>query len=136
MPLKGADKHRRRLARLSGPEVTRVCGAVVYEGADTIRAYAYQKIGAGSVQGKGHVVSAPGDFPNREFGDLQNGLEARQTGALTAEVVSKAPHAKPLEFGTSRMEARPYMRPSRDAKEKEIRDRFASQMNKLVKRSG
>lgn len=32
--------------------------------------------------------------------------------------------------------ARPYMRPARDAKAKEIRKRMAEQMNKLVKRSG
>lgn len=170
MPLKGAKKHTDRLRKLSGPEVVRIAGAVVYEGADMIRAYAHQKISAGSVSGKGHEASAPGDFPNRDTGILQANIEARQTGALTAEVVSRAPYAAALEFGSERKagaaarsfagvkspygpnkikygpvkmefgdsttEARPYMRPSRDAKEKEIRKRFASQMNKLVKRSG
>lgn len=136
MAIKGAKKHRDRLKKLSGAQVVKVAGAVVFEGADTIRAHAHRSISAGSVSGKGHVASKPGEAPNRDTGILQANLESRKTGALTAEVVSKAPYAAALEFGTSRVAARPYMRPARDAKKKEIRERFASQMSKLVKASG
>ena len=136
MPMKGAKKHTDRLRKLSGAAVVKVAGAIVYEGADTIRAYAHRRISAGSVSGKGHVASKPGEFPNRDTGILQANLEARQTGALSAEVVSKAGYAAALEFGTSKMAARPYMRPSRDAKAKEIRKKFRDQMSKLVKASG
>lgn len=135
MSLKGADKHLRRLRALNAGAV-RVAGAIVYEGADTIRAEAHRSISAGSVSGKGHVPSRPGEPPNRDSGVLQAHLKAQRTGPLTAEVRSEAPYAAALEFGTSKMAARPYTRPARDAKKAEIEKRFAEQMNKLVKSSG
>lgn len=136
MAWKGADEHLARLRKLSGSEVVRVAGAVVVEGADTIRAEAFRSISRGSVSGKGHVASSPGEPPNRDTGELQANLEAVQTGPLTAEVRSKAPYAAALERGTSKMAARPYMRPARDKKRDQIEKRFAAQMSKLVKRSG
>ena len=136
MPMRGADKHIARLKKLAGPEAVRVVGAIVYEGADAIRAKAFRLVSEGSVSGKGHVPSAPGEPPNRDTGTLQANFETRQTGPLSAEFVSKAPYASALEFGTSKMAARPHIRPARDATVKEIRKRMAEQMNKLVKRSG
>lgn len=136
MSLKGADRHRRRLKTLSGDAVIRIAGAIVYEGADAIKAEAQHLITAGSVQGKGHIRSKPGEPPNREFGTLDSHIEARKTGPLTAETVSSAPHARPLEFGTSKMAARPYMRPARDKKAPEIQRNFTEKMTKLVKASG
>jgi HK97 gp10 family phage protein len=136
MPIKGADKHVARLRKLGGPEATRIAGAIVYEGADMIRAEAFRSISAGSVSGKGHVRSLPGEPPNREFGGLQAGFETIQTGPLTAEFRSESDHAAPLEFGTSKMAARPYVRPARDKLAPAIRARFAEQMNKLIARSG
>lgn len=135
MGLKGGDKHLRRLRRLSAA-ATKVAGAIVYEGADMIRADAFQKISAGSVSGAGHKPAAPGAYPNRDTGVLQANLKVARTGPLTAEVRSEAAHSAPLEFGTSKMAARPFMRPSRDAKKPEIEKRFAEQMSKVVKQSG
>ncbi|MXP42984.1 HK97-gp10 family putative phage morphogenesis protein [Allopontixanthobacter sediminis] len=136
MGFKGADKHIARLRKLSSQRVVALAGAVVFEGADTIRAEAFRSISAGSISGAGHQASAPGDAPNREFGDLQAGLKAVKTGALTAEFRAEAPHSKPLEFGTSKMAARPFARPARDKKIKEIRADYVEKMNKLVKASG
>lgn len=136
MPLKGRQKHVNRLKRLSGPEVVKLAGSIVFEGADTVRAEAHRLVSAGSVSGKNHVASAPGEPPNRDTGNLQAHMETEQTGALEAEFRSMAGHAAPLEFGTSKMEARPYVRPARDTTAPKIRKRFAQQMNKLVKRSG
>lgn len=136
MGFRGLDKHLRRLKRLQGPEVERMAGAVVYEGADTIRAEAFRMVSAGSVSGAGHVASKPGEPPNRDTGDLQAGFQTAQTGRVSAEFRSTAPHALPLERGTSKMAARPHIRPARDKKAPEIRDRLAEQFDKLVKRSG
>ena len=136
MALRGLDKHLRRLRRLSGPEVERIAGAAVFEGADTIRAEAFRMVSAGSVSGAGHVASKPGEPPNRDTGDLQSHFETVKTGRVSAEFRSEAQHAKPLEFGTSRMAARPHIRPARDKKAEEVRDRFAEQINEFVKRSG
>lgn len=134
--MKGADRHIRRLRRLSGAEVVRVAGAIAFEGADTIKAEAQRLITAGSVSGKNHVPSAPGEPPQNDTGNLKSKIVTQQTGKLSAEVRSEAAYAAALERGTSTMAARPYMRPARDTKAKGIRKRFVEQMDKLVKRSG
>lgn len=136
MPMKGLDKHLRRMRRLSSAEVTRAMGFATYEGADAIRVEAFRSISAGSVSGAGHVASAPGEPPNRDTGTLQANLEALSTGALKAEVRSSARYARALEFGTSRMAARPYMRPARDKMLPEVRNRLVAQIDAIVKRSG
>jgi len=134
--MKGRDGHIRRLKRLSGREVVEAASKVVYVGADMIRSEVHRSISAGSVSGKGHVASAPGEPPNRDTGALQAGLETVHRGPVEAEVQSNAPHAKPLEFGTSTMAARPSMRPARDKMAPTIQRLFDQEIGKLVKRSG
>ena len=139
MPMEGLDKHVRRLRRLEAGG-RKVAGAAVFEASDAIRVEAFRSISAGSVSGAGHVASKPGEPPNRDTGDLQSGLENIQTGPLTAEVRAgtgaKSAHARPLEFGTSKMAARPFMRPARDKELPKAQRRLAEQMDRLVKRSG
>ena len=136
MAFKGLDKHLRRLRKLASADVERVAGAVVYEGADTIHAEAFRMVSAGSVSGAGHVASRPGQAPNRDTGTLQANFETAKTGRVSAEFRSKAPYAAALEFGTSKMAARPHIRPARDKKAQEVRDRLVEQFDILVKRSG
>lgn len=134
--LKGQKAHSDRLKRLSGAAVAKAAGRVLYVGADMIRAEAFQQISRGSVSGKGHVASKPGEYPKRDTGVLQAHLEAELVSPLVAEVRSAAPYSAALEFGTSKMAARPHMRPARDKKAPEIRRLFAKEIDKLVKRSG
>ena len=137
MAMKGRQKHADRLKILSGQgRLIKAAGRVLYVGADMIRAEAHRSISAGSVSGKGHVPSQPGEPPNREFGGLQAHLRAELVAPLEAQVSSEAPYASALEFGTSRMEARPFLRPSRDAKAPEIQRLFETEIDKLVKGSG
>jgi HK97 gp10 family phage protein len=133
---KGLDKHLRRMRALGGPEMVRAVGAAVYESADAIRAEAFRSISAGSVSGAGHVASKPGEAPNRDTGNLQSKLKTVPTGPISAEVRSEAAYAAPLEFGTSNMAARPYMRPARDKELHPSRKRLAQQLDRLSKRSG
>lgn len=132
----GMREHLRRLQRLSSAEVIRAAGAAVYESADAIRAEAFRSISAGSVSGAGHVPSAPGEPPNRDTGELQSKLKNVETGPLTAEVRSEAGYASALEFGTSKVAARPYMRPARDKELEPSQRRLAQQIERLVRRSG
>ena len=135
--MKGRQKHADRLKILAGQgRLIKAAGRVLYVGADMIRAEAHRSISAGSVSGKGHVPSQPGEPPNREFGGLQDNLKAELVAPLEAQVTSEAPYAAALEFGTSRMEARPYMRPARDKKAPEIQRLFEVEIDKLVKGSG
>lgn len=133
MAWKGRDKFNRKMSRLNGPELERMLGSVVFEAADQIKAEAQNSITRGSVSGQNHVPSAPGEPPNNDTGHLKNNIESVRTGMLKAEVRSKAEYAGHLEFGTSKMAARPYMRPARDKKLPEVNRRLAEQLNKLAK---
>lgn len=135
MTMNGRDKWDARLKALAGPEVVKAARRVLYVGSDMIRAEAFRSISAGSVSGKNHVPSKPGEPPNRDTGVLQAGIENRMVSDLEAEVSSNAPYAAPLEFGTSKMAARPYMRLARDKVAPEMQRMFAAEMSKLAKRS-
>jgi len=114
----GAKAHSARLKRLRGAAMTREVGKAIKVAADLIEGEAENSITAGSSSGQvrgskhAHTPSRPGEAPNNEFGDLIKGIVTAKTGPLSAEVRSEAPHAVPLEFGTSKMAERPYMRPA------------------------
>lgn len=68
--------------------------------------------------GKGYPpASAPGQPPHRRTGELQNSFTVRLEGEGSADVVmyieSTADHSAYLEYGTSRMAARPFLAPLR-----------------------
>ena len=135
--MKGRQKHVDRLKILSGQNrIIKAAGRVLYVGADMIRAEAHRSISRGSRSGKKHKPSAPGEPPNRDTGVLQAHLRAELVSPLEAQVASEAPYAAALEFGTSKMEARPYMRPARDKQAGEIQRLFETEIDKLVKGSG
>ena len=110
----GREQLRRRLAFYASAEFRDLVGALLYEYGDQIRAEAFRSISAGSVSGAAHVPSAPNTPPNRDSGTLQAGLKVQRTGPLTVEVRAEAPYSTALEMGTSKMAARPYLRPARD----------------------
>ena len=101
--MKGRQKHADRLKILSGQgRLIKAVGRVLYVGADMIRAEARRSISAGSVSGKRHVPSQPGEPPNRDTGVLQAHLRAELVAPLEAKVTSEAPYASALEDGSSR----------------------------------
>ncbi|WP_066282856.1 HK97-gp10 family putative phage morphogenesis protein, partial [Blastomonas sp. CCH1-A6] len=85
-----------------------------------IQVEAQLSITQGAVSGKNHVPSKPGEPPNQDTGRLGDNIETVQKGPLLVEVSSNAPYSIPLEFGTSKMAARPFMRPARDKKRAEV----------------
>jgi HK97 gp10 family phage protein len=100
--------------------MVRRVGAALFAGGQTIQVEAQLSITRGAVSGANHVPSAPGQPPNNDTSVLANNIETVQTGPLKAEVSSNAPYAAALEFGTSKMAERPYMRPATAAKRKEV----------------
>lgn len=134
--LKGQKQHRDRLKKLAGPQVRAMANAVVYEGADRIRAAAHRLVSQGSVSGKGHVPSAPGQPPHRDTGNLQAHMEATNPKPLVGRFTSSADYAAFLEFGTSKMAERPHIRPARDAVLPIIEREMVQKLDKLVKGSG
>lgn len=110
--LQGADKALRRLRRLNSPAAERRVGKALFAAADALAVDAALSITEGSVSGKGHIPSSPGETPSADTHLLDRSIEAVQTGVLEAEVSANAPYAAPLEFGSSKAAARPFMAPA------------------------
>lgn len=126
-----AAGHRSRLDRMRR-DADRL-GAIVYAASDEIRVEARRLITAGSVSGKNHVASRPGEPPNRDTGHLDTNIENTRTAPLEAEVRSKAQYAAALEYGTSKMAERPYMRPAvRKVKPKMLKD-IETRVNRAIR---
>lgn len=130
----GDDRHLRRVRRLRGRELVSALGKDVFVAADRVRGEAQFLIAKGSIQGKGHVPSAPGEPPNLNKGVLTAGITARRTGALRAVAESAAPYAVHLEWGTSRMEERPYMRPAAQTVRGDYAINVRGSVNRLIRK--
>ena len=116
----GADKINRRLSGMAGQETVQLVGKALFVGGDMIRAEAGRLITEGAVSGRNHVPSAPGSPPNEDSGHLRSHIETTQPAPLRVEVSSNASYSAPLEFGSSRMAARPFMGPAARSKRKEV----------------
>jgi HK97 gp10 family phage protein len=108
----GEEKYIRRLQRLGGEPLVREAGRVVYVAADFIRTEAALSITQGSTSGAGHIPSLPGEPPNRDTGQLDTSIIVQRKGRISAQVIAQAPYSTFLEFGTSKMAERPFMRPA------------------------
>lgn len=136
MPLKGARAHIRRLQALTSETTRREIGQAVFAAADAIRVEAQISITRGAVSGAGHVPSKPGDPPMNDTGTLAGYINVEhKSGTLRATVRSDAPYAAALEFGTSKVAARPYFRPARDKIKPEAQRLVQKALNRAVKRS-
>lgn len=81
-----------------------------------------------------HVASAPGEFPNTDFGELVRSAFWEKRGDMQAAWGFTSKHAKPLELGTSRMAARPMLRPTFNALYSRASARVMTAVNAAVKR--
>lgn len=107
----GANIHRNRLRRMS--RVKEASIKALYEAGELVRADAQASIRAGAVSGAGHVPSAPGQPPNADTHRLDTSIDVRiNPSRKSVSVISLAPYSAFLEFGTSKMVERPFMRPA------------------------
>ncbi len=68
----------------------------------------------------GTPASKPGEPPHKRTGDLGRSITHEVT-KNTARVGSNKKYAKPLELGTHKMAARPYLRPAVNKNRREIK---------------
>lgn len=108
----GMDKHIRRLREISD---TVESGSVqlLLESGELVRQTAMGYIRDGTIRGPGHVPSLPGNPPKGDTGNLELNIvvELRRSDK-TVNVISRAIYAAALEFGTSKIAPRPYLRPA------------------------
>lgn len=131
----GDAAHRRRLERMRSPEAKAKIYRALFWGAQQIALEAQLSITEGSVSGKGHVASRPGEPPNRDTGALDSQIEVTgEPGRLRAQVTSNAPHAGDMEFGNSKVEARPHMAPAAEKKREEISRRIGQTLSAIARK--
>lgn len=97
-----------RIREMSSKERIERVGKALFASGEMIRAEMSFLITDGSVGGINHVPSLPGEPPNEDTGFLRSSITVTQTGPLAVQVAVNAPYAGFLQFGTSRMEARPF----------------------------
>lgn len=97
------------------PQVDRFAGHTAYN----ILSYAKQLQASGPKTGRvyrrgnvEHQASAPGEAPAVDLGNLINSGGVEALASCLWAIFFTAEYAKPLEFGTPRMSARPFLRPS------------------------
>jgi HK97 gp10 family phage protein len=130
----GAAQHIAKLRAPVTPEGVRLIGAALLTAGEFVQRDAQNSITEGASQSP-HIASLPGQPPNEEFGTLRNNIETVQSEPLKVEVSSNAPYAAPLEFGTSKMAARPYMGPALQKNRQRIAETIA-QAVRIVNKGG
>lgn len=98
---------------MSSPLVKAI-GEALFEAADRYRAEAHRAITTGSVSGRNHKPSKPGEPPMNDTGFLAKSIVVSQESPVVARVTATAPYAAALEFGSSKIAERPFMRPTRE----------------------
>lgn len=127
--VKGTERYIRHLTRI-GPNTRTLVGKALFVAGGMIETEAEISITEGSVSGKGHVPSKPGEPPNADTRQLDTNIETVKAGELAVDVISKARYSRDLEYGTSKMAARPFMRPAAQKRKKEAVDLIAKAAKK------
>ncbi|KMS59137.1 hypothetical protein V474_07690 [Novosphingobium barchaimii LL02] len=111
-------------------ETAREVDQALFAGGDAIKVEAQISITSGAVSGANHTPSAPGSPPNNDTGGLAGHIYNIHKGRFKVEVSSNAEYSAALEFGTSKVAARPFMAPAANAKRAEVE----KLVNRAVKR--
>lgn len=102
---------------------------IISVGANEVRNTAVRNINAHGSSGRTygtHTASAPFNYPNSDTGYLANNIYVDiDNDNLGASVESRAEYSDYLEFGTSKMQPRPFMQPSLEENRRKIIQMFA-----------
>ncbi|RSV15814.1 HK97 gp10 family phage protein [Sphingomonas sp. ABOLF] len=120
--MSGGKAHAARLKRLTSPEAMAAVDRALFNGGERLQSAAQASIMEGAVSGKGHVPSRPGEPPSNDTQRLHDNIETVRVEPWKVQVSSNAPYSKALEFGTSKMAERPFMRPAAAKTRKEVAD--------------
>lgn len=120
----GVGNVKRRLGAMGGA-VEREVGEALFVGGQVIQGEAQVSITTNSASGNSggkhqHVPSNPGEPPNNQSGHLRANIEVTQPAPLRVEIASNARYSSALEYGTSKMAARPFMGPAARSKKKQV----------------
>lgn len=134
--MSGRWRNRERVAaqlRRLPEAAARKLNAALFAAGDIVAAEAALSITRGAVSGKHHVPSAPGSPPNNDTGVLASGIVVTNPRPLVVHVTSEAPYSVPLEFGSSKTAARPFLKPARDRTKNAVKAKVAEAMSAVVR---
>lgn len=123
-----------RLLHGLAPAIVREVEREMYAAGSLVATTAQQSITEGAQSGKGHVASRPGEPPNNDTATLANGIEVLQVERLKVAITSTAPYSAALEFGTSKMGARPFMAPAANATRPAINAKLRKAAQRAIRR--
>lgn len=117
--------------------VRQATSKVVLRRTENVLSIAVRSILSGEKTGRmygTHQASAPGEAPANEYGTLvRSGKTTYDIKDISGKVTFSAKHALPLEYGTERMEPRPYLRPAlaqgTDGIEEELADELRGRLS-------
>lgn len=130
----GAKSHSDRLLKMRNS--AREIVAALYSAGQDIELDAERSITEGSVSGKGHVPSLPGQPPNADTRHLDTNIETtiEAQNPPTVHVTSHAEYSAVLEFGSSKMAERPFMRPATEKNRRNIVEKVTSAVRISMRR--
>ncbi len=106
---------------------------IVKFGINDVRNIAVQNISngakSGTVRRDGHKQSAVGEYPATDTGYLISNINVIFESNLSGRVESNADYSSHLEFGTSKMGARPFLQPSLE----QTRPKVKRMVNNIVR---
>ena len=114
---------------------------VVKGGGQLIRGEAIKSIQTGAKSGvmyqkynprREHRASAPGQSPASDTGNLVSKITVKQKSLNVVHVESNADYSSFLEYGTSKMEARPFMFPAFEKSKKPIINAVFNRVKKKI----
>ncbi len=143
--VKNLDKVLSQLSRLN-KELEQPFQEVVKGGGQLIRAEAVKSIQSGGKSGivyekynprRSHRSSAPGQAPASDTGNLVSKIRVKQKNPNTTQVESGADYSAFLEYGTSKMQPRPFLFPAFEKSRAKITqavfNRVVTAIERLVK---
>lgn len=113
--------------------MVRDVGKALYAGGQLLELDMVDSIVAGSVSGKGHVASLPGEPPNADTHFLDRSIETALVAPLRVEVSVNAPYARALNDGTARIAPRPFVEPAVARKKREIVELVRGAVRKITR---
>jgi len=123
-------------------DVAKTITRELYAAGQLIEADAEKSITDGAVSGAGHIPSRPGEPPNEDTGALRRSIETRIVASADVPTVHVeaggpiAPYAVYLENGTSKMAARPFMRPATEKNRAEVVSRVSAAVRLTIRSGG
>lgn len=139
--LTGSKELKAALKRI-GSNADKEIKAAVRITAQAVRVHAQRSIARGTKSGtvydktqprRSHRASAPGEAPATDTGRLIGSIRANVTGT-SASVIADTVYAAALEFGTSTIEARPFLIPALE-RERPAWDRRLNQVVEKASKS-